>query len=460
MLRHKTGRLAVHPFTRERNRGLLLWPAGEHAGRSAVERRQRQRLGCISASAANGHNGAVRLSHYRVVVAREDRAVVTEQRVGDAGGNEVFPGKVVVCLDGFLAQVSAGHDERVHAAGFCRGKQQMLKRGVGKHNTEFGKVVCDGQREREGVGGTAALANSTSAQQHNGTNTAGQQAALNVVDMAQAFSVGKVAYHNGKRFVAAAFAAAKLGYRLLVGGVACQVKSAQTLDSDDTAVGQQLNTAVDNGVAVLARGADDRRRGGFARLIAHARLVPCNMRPAIKAGIGLRVKTPVEWVGILRGALGTHGKTIHRRGRSVIRQRSDDGKARAAVGAVDKGVVIASVGGIEQLAQAIVAGGDIGRDERRVRGLVLRCYDAKTLFTGGIPTVGCQVHSLDMLYAGCRRRMLGKRGNKSIERIGRGMRLDVHAVARIEHPQPQMPCAMASRYTNGRMPTPCTMPVT
>ena len=158
------------------------------------------------------------------------------------------------------------------------------------------------------------------------------------------------------------------------------------------------------------------------------------MRPAVKAGIGLRVKTPVEWVGILRGALGAHGKTIHRRGRSVIRQRSDDGKAWAAVSAVDKGVVIASVGGIEQLAQAIVAGGDIGRDERRVRGLVLRCYDAKTLFTGGIPTVGCQVHSLDMLYAGCRRRMLRKRGNKSIERIGRSVRLDVHAVARIEHP--------------------------
>ena len=189
--------------------------------------------------------------------------------------------------------------------------------------------------------------------------------------MAQAFSVGKVTRHNGKRFVAAAFAAAKLGYRLLVGGVACQVKSAQTLDGDDAAVGQQLNTAVDNGVAGLARGADGRRRGSLARLIAHARLAPRNMRPAIKAGIGLRVKTPVEWVGILRGALGTHGKTIHRRGRSVIRQQSDDGKAWAAVSAVDKGVVIASVGGIEQLAQAIVAGGDIGRDERRVCGLVL-----------------------------------------------------------------------------------------
>ena len=158
------------------------------------------------------------------------------------------------------------------------------------------------------------------------------------------------------------------------------------------------------------------------------------MRPAIKAGIGLRVKTPVEWVGILRGTLGTHEETVHRCGRSVIRQRSDDGKAWPAVSAVDKGVVIASVGGIEQFTQAIVAGGNIGRDERRVRGLVLRCYDAKALFVGGIPTVGCQVHNLDMLYAGCRGRMLRKRGNKSIERIGRSVRLDMHAVARIEHP--------------------------
>ena len=184
MLRHKTGCLAVRPFTRERNRGLLLWPTGEHAGRSAVERRQRQRLGCISASAAHGHNGAVDHAYHRVVVARQNCAVVTEQRVGDAGGNEVFPGKVVVGLDGFFAQVSAGHDERVHTAGFCRGKQQMLKRGVGEHNTELGKVARDGRREREGVGGAAALANSTSPQQHNGANAAGQQAALNVADMA------------------------------------------------------------------------------------------------------------------------------------------------------------------------------------------------------------------------------------------------------------------------------------
>lgn len=130
----------------------MLWPAGEHAGRSAVERRQRQRLGCISASAAHGHNGAVDHAHHGVVVARENRAVVAEQRVGNTGGNEALPGKIVIGLDGLFAQVSAGHDERVHTAGFCRGKQQMLKRGVGEHNTELWKVVRDGRREREGVG--------------------------------------------------------------------------------------------------------------------------------------------------------------------------------------------------------------------------------------------------------------------------------------------------------------------
>ena len=222
MLRHKTGRLAVRPFTRERNRGLLLWPAGKHAGRSAVERRQRQRLGCISASAAHGHNGAVNHAHHGIVIARENRAVVTEQRVGDAGGNEVFPGEVVVGLDGFFAQVSAGHDERVHTAGFCRGKQQMLKRRIGGHDAELRKVARDGRREREGVGGTAvALANSAPAQQHNGADAAGEQIAFSIVDMTQAPGIGKTAHHDGKRFVAAAFATAQLGHRLLVGGVAC-----------------------------------------------------------------------------------------------------------------------------------------------------------------------------------------------------------------------------------------------
>ena len=218
------------------------------------------------------------------------------------------------------------------------------------------------------------------------------------------------------------------------------MESAQALDGDDATAGQQLNAALDDSVAGLARGADGRCRGRIPARIAVYSLAPRNMRPAIKAGIGLCVKATVEWIGILCGAGGAHGETVHRCGRSVIRQRSDDGKAWAAVGAVDKGVVIASVGGIEQLAQTIVAGGDIGRDERRVRGLVLRRHNVKALLIGSAPAARLQIRNIDSLNASCRRRMLRKRGNKSIERIGQSVRLDMHAVARIEHPSTNAMC--------------------
>ena len=67
--------------------------------------------------------------------------------------------------------------------------------------------------------------------------------------MAQAFSIGKAAHHNGKRLVAAALATAQLDHRLLIGGVAGQMESAQALDGDNTAAGQQLDTAVNNDIA-------------------------------------------------------------------------------------------------------------------------------------------------------------------------------------------------------------------
>ena len=72
--------------------------------------------------------------------------------------------------------------------------------------------------------------------------------------------------------------------------------------------------------------------------------------------------------------------------------------------------------------------------------------DAKALFIGGIPTVGCRVHNLDIiLLRGCRRRMLGKRGNKaSSASAGACASICTPSPALSTHPQ--MPCAMASRY--------------
>ena len=94
----------------------------------------------------------------------------------------------------------------------------------------------------------------------------------------------------------------------------------------------------------------------------------------------------------------------------------------------------ASVGGVEQFAQAVVTGGDIGGDERRVSGLILRRHNAKALLAGGVPSVGLQVCNSDMLNAGRGRRVLRQRGDKAVKCLDRSMRLDVHAITRIEHP--------------------------
>lgn len=157
MLRHKTGRMTVRVRASECDRGFLLRPAGEHTGRGVVERRQRQRLRRISACAAHGHDDPVDYACHGVVVARQNRAVVTEQRIGDAGGNEVLPCKGVVGLDGLFAQVSAGHDDCVHTVRRSCGEQQMLKRGVGEHDAELGQVVRDGWCEFEGVEGAVGV---------------------------------------------------------------------------------------------------------------------------------------------------------------------------------------------------------------------------------------------------------------------------------------------------------------
>ena len=169
---------------RECDRGFLLRPAGEHTGRGVVERRQRQRLRRISACAAHGHDDPGDYAYHGVVVARQNRAVVTEQRIGDAGGNKVLPCKGIVGLDGLFAQISAGHDECSHTVRCGCGEQQMLKRGVGEHDAKLGQVVRDGWREFEGVGGAVdVVAGCAATQQHNGTNTAGQQVALNAIDV-------------------------------------------------------------------------------------------------------------------------------------------------------------------------------------------------------------------------------------------------------------------------------------
>ena len=69
-----------------------------------------------------------------------------------------------------------------------------------------------------------------------------------------------------------------------------------------------------------------------------------------------------------------------------------------------------------------------------MRGLVLRRHNVKALLIGSAPAARLQIRNIDSLNASRRGRMLRKRGDKSVNRLGTSVRLDMHAVARIEHP--------------------------
>ena len=69
-----------------------------------------------------------------------------------------------------------------------------------------------------------------------------------------------------------------------------------------------------------------------------------------------------------------------------------------------------------------------------MRGLVLRCHNTKALLIGSAPAARLQIRNIDSLNASRRGRMLRKSSDKSVNRLGTGVRLDMHAVARVEHP--------------------------
>ena len=132
-----------------------------------------------------------------------------------------------------------------------------------------------------------------------------------------------------------------------VAGVAGEVEAAQALDGDDAAVAQQRQ-----------RGGD--RIAGDRPARAH--------RPARSAGphtgqaLGSAWKRRSQRIGVLAQARRALRERRHAGLRAVVGQGAGQRVARAALGAVDEGVAVAAVGRVEQLGQAVVAGGGVGRD--------------------------------------------------------------------------------------------------
>ncbi len=129
------------------------------------------------------------------------------------------------------------------------------------------------------------------------------------------------------------------------------MKPAQTFNRHGFAVRQQL------------RGHGKPRLSGCA---VSGRVYKFQFRPANRACVWLCVKTAVLRIGVLGGAVGTHGKFVHYRKRSVIRQLAHNSKSRSAVGAVGKRIAVAAVGGVRDVTAAVGTHGHVGRYRSRV----------------------------------------------------------------------------------------------
>ena len=243
-----------------------------------------------------------------------------EERVGDPA--EARPGLGVVERDRLVAQVSARHHER--AVHICA--EQVVERRVGEHHTEPRRPRRDGGRNRRARAGP----------DEDDWPLTGAEPLL--VGGRQLRDELRRRCHQRERLLLALLPCPQARDRLLGGGVAGEVVAAEALDGEDPA---------------LAEDGD--------RLLERHR----ELRPADGAGDWLGVEAPVERVLVLAAAVGAEREAGHRRVRPVVGDGADDREPGPALRAVDERVAMAAVGRVEQLPQAVVAGGDVGRNQRR-----------------------------------------------------------------------------------------------
>ena len=143
---------------------------------------------------------------------------------------------------------------------------------------------------------------------------------------------------------------------------------AQALDGFRVArVGQKLETA---DAFERENSPGGQRFGGLAQ----GRLQPWSAR---RARVRLRVEAAVARVGVLAPARRAHLELAHGGARPVVGNVQNDGVARPAVSAIGEGIKIAPVGRVEQLAEAVAAGCQVGQHGRGSFGARVAGQDLK-----------------------------------------------------------------------------------
>ena len=278
---------------------------------------------------------------HRVVAAVLDLAVVGQEEVGDPG--QARERLVVPRRHRLLGEVAGGHDQRPP-----RGLQQeVVERRVRQHQAD--QRVAGRDLGREAAPGPPP-------HEHDGALDRDEQALLGGIDDRQGARVVEGQHHDRERLLVALLPLAEPPHGRGRRGVAREVVAAQALHRHDPPLAQGRCRRRDRVGA---------QAGGLA-----GRAQEPHARPAARAGDRLGVEAPVGGVVVLPPAVGAHREAGHRRGRAVVRHVAGDRVAGPAVRAVGEGVAVAAVGRVAHLAQALRAGGEIGRDRDPACALV------------------------------------------------------------------------------------------
>ena len=391
---------------RARQNVLLSSAPQPSAGRLAGTGRARL-AGRVAARAPQHQRRRAQPGRHRaeqgVVGAGVDRPVVDHERVGD--GAEASSRIGVQVGDRLLGDVARGHHQRRADVG----EQQVMQRRVREHHPE----VRASRRDRRGDRRPGAPASDDDR-----PHAVGEQGLLGRGELDELAGAVEVRRHERERLALAPLALAQGRHRALVGRRAGEVVAADPLDRQDRARDEHPGGGLDR--VAVARPRRERLAGGVDQ---------GDPGPALGAGVRLGVEAAVERVLVLGPAALAHVEGGHRGQRAVVGDAGDDRKAGPAVGAVREGVAMAPVGGIEDLGEALGAGGEVRGDEGLRGSPSPRLEDPELALAPR--RRGLHRHRLDRRQ---RRRVGAQPREQLVDRGGRALDLEHHPALVVQHP--------------------------
>jgi len=284
---------------------------------------------------------------HRIIRPNVDVSVVKEKNI--CKRTKPFPGILVGMSNRLVADVAAGHDKRWIGAF----KKEMVQGSVGQHNAERG--AARGHCMSETVAGPLV-------QQHNRPFRRCQRGPFGVIEHAQRLHLLDAGRHNGKRFRIPVLTRSQRLDRWTVCRIARKMEAPEPFHRKNLPC-LETGNGFANGVLAVH---------GFPLGVGKP-----DAGAADRATRRLGMETSVAGVFVLRAAFVAHGKRRHRRFRAVVRNVLDNGVPGTAVGAVDKGIPVTAVLRIAQLAQAVVARGQVRRHQHGSSALLAALPDRK-----------------------------------------------------------------------------------